>query len=295
MNLVVPVLVASLVMGSGAPAASVPDTTAPAEENSSIIVFEQTEEEKARLEEEARLQAEAEAKAAEEAAQQAIENGNYQYDIASYTTNYSTSAANTDRNYNMQLACDAINGTILLPGEEFSYNDALFAVGNPYEDYRYAGAYSNGEVVNAIGGGICQVSTTLFDAALYTGMTITDRRNHSMPVGYVPKGMDATVSWGSIDFCFRNDYDAPVKIEATMNDGALKIRFLSTEKLDVSGITLEVTQSGGGYHLTRYRNDVADYTTSSYYRSPQQQQQTQPKAQEEEKKTENKIRLPWEI
>ena len=292
MNLLVPVLIASLAMGSGAPAAS-SATADTSQDNTSIIVFEQTAEEKARLEEEARLQAEAEAKAAEEAAKQNMENGNYQYDIASYTTNYSTSAANTDRNYNMQLACNAINGTILLPGEEFSYNDALFAVGNPYEDYRYAGAYSNGEVVSAIGGGICQVSTTLFDAALYTGMTITYRQNHSMPVGYVPKGMDATVSWGSIDFRFRNDYDAPVKIEATMNNGALKIRFLSTEKLDVSGITLEVTQSSGGYHLTRYRNAVADYTTSSYYRSAQQQQ-TQPKVQEE-KKTENKIRLPWEI
>ena len=262
MDLIIPALVASLALGSlTAPAAP---TTSPGQEN--LIVFEQTAEEKARLEAEADAKAEAEEKAAQQAALEAMRNGDYQYDIASYTTHYSTSSANANRNYNMQLACNAINGVILMPGEEFSYNDALFAVGDPYQDYLPAGAYANGEVVDAIGGGICQVSTTLFDAALYSGMTITNRRNHSMPVGYVPKGMDATVSWGSIDFCFRNDYDAPVKIEATMNQGTLKIRFLSTEKLDVSDIRLEVTQQGGAYVLTRYRGDVADYTTTSRYR-----------------------------
>ena len=261
MNLVVPVLVASLVMGSGAPAASVPDTTAPAEENSSIIVFEQTEEEKARLEEEARLQAEAEAKAAEEAAQQAMENGNYQYDIASYTTNYSTSAANTDRNYNMQLACDAINGTILLPGEEFSYNDALFAVGNPYEDYRYAGAYSNGQVVSEVGGGICQVSSTLYYCTLYANLEIVERYCHYFGVNYLPAGLDATVSWPNPDFKFKNDRDYPIKIEAYVQNGQVTVKIWGT---DVDGSYVELRSTKLVVYDSVYVNTAIGYGVSAY-------------------------------
>ena len=121
-------------------------------------------------------------------------------------------------------------------------------------------------MVNAIGGGICQVSTTLFDAALYSGMTITDRRNHSLRVGYVPAGMDATCSWGTIDFCFRNDLPMPVKIEAVMNNGTMKIRFLAPEDPQLGDIKLNVTYSNGVYTLTRSRNGVVDYTTTSVYR-----------------------------
>ena len=121
MDLIIPALVASLALGSlTAPAAP---TTSPGQEN--LIVFEQTAEEKARLEAEAAAKAEAEEKAAQQAALEAMRNGDYQYDIASYTTHYSTSSANANRNYNMQLACNAINGLILMPGEEFSYNDEV--------------------------------------------------------------------------------------------------------------------------------------------------------------------------
>lgn len=229
------------------------------------------EEERLKREEEARKAAE-EAKRAEEERKRQEElakdpaNLNYDHDIASYITYYSQRASDYNRNFNMQLACDAINGEIIVPGEEFSYNDTVLSKRDPNNDYKPAGVISGGKMVNAIGGGICQVSTTLFDAALYSGMTITNRRNHSLKVGYVPAGMDATCSWGTIDFCFRNDLSVPVKIEAVMNNGTMKIRFLAPSDPQIGDIQLKVTQNKGVYTLSRYVNGIVDYTTTSVYR-----------------------------
>ena len=279
MNNIIGALIVSMAIGGVAPVNTDidPNDFMPSIEADGTLVFGPTEAEK--QEEAERLRRAEEARKEDEEAKQAEEERqrkeyeknhpellNYDHDIASYTTYYSQSSGVANRNHNMKLACDAINGVIIKPGEEFSYNDTLLGKRDPQNDYKPAGVISGGKMVNAIGGGICQVSTTLFDAALYSGMTITERRNHSLKVGYVPAGMDATCSWGSIDFKFRNDLEIPVKIDTYMENGTMKIRFLSPSDPNLGKIELKVTQNGGVYTLKRYVDGVVDYTTNSRYR-----------------------------
>lgn len=189
----------------------------------------------------------------------------YDFDIASYTTKYS-GAESLNRNYNMRLASDSINGLIMQPGDTFSYNDIILAKSHNGKDYKEAGIYSNGKVSTGIGGGICQISSTLYQAALYSGMEITQRRNHSLKVGYMPAGRDATASWGSIDFKFKNPLNVPVKIESVMKNGVIKIRFLAPKDPGVGDIKVTVEQKDGTYYLSRTRaNGVVDYTARSKY------------------------------
>ena len=120
--------------------------------------------------------------------------------IASYTTN---TTSNSVRNKNIALAAEKLNGTIVRPGEEFSFNNA---VGERTEakGFGAAAAYNNGEVVQEIGGGVCQVSTTLYNAAVKAGLKITYRQGHTFQPTYVTPGQDATISWGGPDFRFAN-------------------------------------------------------------------------------------------
>ena len=193
---------------------------------------------------------------------------NFDYDIASYITKYSESASNNSRNYNMLLASDSIDGVILRPGESFSYNDVILKNRTKERDYKNAPVIVNGKLEDGIGGGICQISSTLYNAALYSKMTIENRRNHSMKVGYMPAGRDATVSWGSIDLVFKNNLNVPVKIESKMGGGTLKIRFLSTENPQVGDIKINVFKDkNGGYYLERLVNGVKDYSAYSKYKN----------------------------
>ena len=130
--------------------------------------------------------------------------------VSVYTTQ-TTSDAN--RNNNINLACRAITGTAVMPGETFSFNQAT---GQRTLDkgYRMAAAISGGATVDEIGGGVCQVSSTLFNAAAMADLTILKRSPHTWPSNYVEKGRDATVNWPNLDFVFRNDKDTPVFIVA---------------------------------------------------------------------------------
>ncbi|MCI8342553.1 MAG: VanW family protein [Firmicutes bacterium] len=248
-------------------------------ETDGLILFEQTEEEriaeeaeKARIAEEKRLaeerrKAEEEArKAEEERILKEKENLGFTYEISSCSTNYSQSAANADRNFNMLLASDSIDGIILNPGDTFSYNDVILSHRTPERDYKAAGVISNGKIVNSIGGGICQISSTLFNSALYSKMTITERRNHSLKVGYLPAGRDATASWGTIDFCFKNELSVPVRIESKMENGTLTVRMLAKEDPKIGNIDVKVSQNKGVYTLKRYVDGVVDYTATSVYK-----------------------------
>ncbi len=136
-----------------------------------------------------------------------------------------------DRNENLRLACEAINGTIVLPGETFSYNKAL---GERTEErgYRPGDSYVNGLTVKTIGGGICQVSSTLYYVCLLSDLEITVRSPHGYVPSYLPKGMDAAVSWGSQDYKFKNNYSTPIRIEAWMEGGYVYVRILGQETRD---------------------------------------------------------------
>lgn len=134
--------------------------------------------------------------------------------ISTFTTN---TTANSKRNTNVKLACEAINGTVLMPGEEFSFNEV---VGQRTEakGYQAAAAYSNGEVVQEIGGGVCQVSTTLYNAVLRAGLKTTVRRSHTYEPSYVTPGQDATVSYGGPDYKFMNNSNTAIGIRSSYGD-----------------------------------------------------------------------------
>lgn len=130
--------------------------------------------------------------------------------IGSFTTSFSTSA--TARSANVSNGCRLINGTILYPGDTFSTYEAV----NPFTEangYYMAGSYLNGMVVDSLGGGICQVSTTLYNAALRAELEITERSSHSMVVGYVDRSADAAISGTYKDFKFTNNSEYPIYIE----------------------------------------------------------------------------------
>ena len=139
--------------------------------------------------------------------------------------------ANADRNTNISLACQAINGIILQPGDEFSFNDVV-GERTAARGYRKAPAYSSGETVSELGGGICQVSSTLYYSVLLAELEVTARQNHSYVSSYIPMGMDATVSWGGPEFKFRNNTSYPIRIEAEISGGYVTVRLMGTDKRD---------------------------------------------------------------
>ena len=126
---------------------------------------------------------------------------------------YETVSTNTENgNHNMALALFHVDGTVVQPGETFSYEDTVGDSTSAATGFLPAGGLSGGALVQMYGGGICQASSTIYGAAIRAGMTITMRYCHSSPSTYVPIGLDATVSYGDLDFRFRNDLDTPVYI-----------------------------------------------------------------------------------
>ena len=147
--------------------------------------------------------------------------------LSKYTTIYD--AGNYNRSHNVALAAKTLNGTILLPGETFSYNGKLGNT-NASKGYKQATAYVGGKVVPSYGGGICQVSSTLYNAVLYANLEIVERYNHSYAVSYVPAGRDATVAYGGKDFKFKNNRTYPIKIVASAKNGIVSISIAGIEE-----------------------------------------------------------------
>lgn len=154
--------------------------------------------------------------------------------ISTYTTTYSDGGG---RGKNIELAAKKIDDIILMPGDEFSYEKAMGDI-TLEAGFFYAPVISNGELKNGIGGGVCQVSSTLYNTQLKAGILPTERRNHSKAVSYVPRGLDATLATGSIDYKFKNDYDYPIVINTSAENGKLTIEFWSNRKA-LKGITYE--------------------------------------------------------
>ena len=142
--------------------------------------------------------------------------------LATYTTRYDPT--NKNRSNNLTIAAGKINGTILMPGEIFSYNKVVGAR-TIAAGYKEAGAYAGGKVVKDVGGGICQISSTIYNTALLANLEIVDRSNHQFLTSYVPVSRDATVSWGGLDFKFKNTRTYPIKIVASAKNGLAKVSF----------------------------------------------------------------------
>lgn len=156
--------------------------------------------------------------------------------LGSCTTNYD--ASNINRNNNLKLASEKINEKIVNPGETFSYNQT---VGQRTIDagFKEAKAYANGKVVLDVGGGVCQLSSTLYNAALLSNLEIIERRSHYFKTSYLPAGRDATVSWGSVDFKFKNNRKYPIKVIAIAQDGVVKVEIYGIKQDDDYDVKIE--------------------------------------------------------
>ena len=162
--------------------------------------------------------------------------------LSTYSTRYSTS--DRDRTTNLQLAASKINGTVIMPGETFSYNQVVgertIAAG-----YKEAPIYVSGEVVDGLGGGICQITSTLYNAVLYANLEIVERSNHQFVPSYVKASRDATVVYGSIDFKFKNNRDYPIKLVCSVSGGIAKF--------DIYGLRTD----------NEYEVEISSYVTGS--------------------------------
>ncbi len=154
----------------------------------------------------------------------------YQDVLGSYTSTYNAGLVN--RTKNVSLAAGYVNGTVIMPGQRFSYNNVV-GKRTAERGFLAATVYTGEGTEEGLGGGICQVSSTIYCAQLRANLKTVSRKNHSYTVVYVPLGQDATVSYGYLDYVFENDTNYPIKIETSMGGGRLTVRILGT-KVDKS-------------------------------------------------------------
>ncbi len=157
--------------------------------------------------------------------------------LSSYSTNYNPGEIN--RTHNLSLAVDKINGVVLQPGEEFSFNQTV-GVRSAAAGYRDAQVISNGAYKPELGGGICQVTSTLYNGVLLAGLQIVERHNHALDVAYLPAGRDATVYYGRQDFRFKNSNQYPVYVGMSLGGGTLTVSLYGNtdEKQNISISTI---------------------------------------------------------
>lgn len=176
--------------------------------------------------------------------------------LASASTSFNTNTPNNrNRGINIRLAAAAIDGTVLFPGEEFSFNDVV-GPRTPDKGYVIAHVYSEDQIRDGYGGGICQVSTTLYDAALLANLQITERHNHMFTVSYVPLGLDAAVSYGYADLKFKNNTNYPIRIDASVSDNnVITFRIVGTNEYPQVRVKLVSRVVSVTRATTEYIND----------------------------------------
>ena len=149
-------------------------------------------------------------------------------EIASYT---STLYDNQEsRVYNITKACSILNGTIIKPGEEFSFNNTIGPMGEENGFKKATGFDSDGKLIQISGGGMCQISSTLYNVAVLANLEITERHAHSRRVNYVPADKDATIYYGSLDLKFINNTDSDIKITAENDNYSVTIKMFKKEQ-----------------------------------------------------------------
>ncbi len=168
--------------------------------------------------------------------------------LGSYTTDYSSSTGG--RITNVERGTELLNGHVVYPGEEFSVHDTVNPM-NEENGFALAGAYENGATVESYGGGICQVSSTLYNAVLMSELEVVKRSPHSMIVSYVDPSRDAAIAGDYKDFIFKNNTDAPIYIEGTASGGFITFKIYGQETRDPNRTieyvseTVEETEPGG--------------------------------------------------
>lgn len=181
---------------------------------------------------------------------------------ATYTTNY---VNNPNRTTNLKLASEAINGTIVYPGETFSFNETV-GRRTAQKGYKPATIFTGGNgTAQSIGGGICQVASTMFNAVLYANLGIVERHQHSQRVSYCPLGRDAAIFWGSEDFKFKNTTNYPIKISMKCANGQITCSLYVSYDVSPKKVKLSVSQNGNHFKLKRVVDGITNYTASSTY------------------------------
>lgn len=180
--------------------------------------------------------------------------------LGKFSTNYN--ASNTSRSTNLRIACNKINGTIVLPGETFSYNKVV-GKRTVEAGYQNAAIYEGGKVVDGLAGGICQVSSTLYNAVLYSNLEIVERRNHGFRTSYIAAGRDATVVYGATDFKFKNTRNYPIKIKASCSGGVCKFEIYGIHEDVEYDVSISVTTLSTTPFNTEYQDttDLAEGVT----------------------------------
>ncbi len=171
----------------------------------------------------------------------------------------------TARKGNVRLAGECVNGTILNDGDVFDYNQVV-GERTTARGFGAAATYVNGETVDTVGGGICQVSSTVYLACLNSNLEIVERHNHRFFPGYITLGMDATVSWGGPEFRFKNNTGYPVRIDVTYEGGKLTVKFVGTN-VDGTYVKMTYKELSSTPYETVYEN-----TDSLPYGTQQQKQ-----------------------
>lgn len=172
--------------------------------------------------------------------------------LSTYSTKYD--GGNIDRTTNLRIACQKINDKVILPGETFSYNKTL-GERTSAAGYKYAKVYENGEVVDGIGGGICQISSTLYNSVLMANMEVTERRNHQFITSYTPAGRDATVVYGLTDFKFKNTRNYAVKIKASCSNGIATISIYGIKEENEYTVSFSTKTISTIPYTVKYVND----------------------------------------
>ena len=172
--------------------------------------------------------------------------------LGTFSTRYD--ASNEDRSTNLNLAAEKIDGTIVSPGEEFSYNKIVgersIAAG-----YKEAKIYSGGKIIDGLGGGICQVSSTLYNAVVFANLKVTERFNHQFITSYVSAGRDATVAYGVKDFRFINNRKYPIKINISINSGMAKVDIYGIKEETEYEISFDTETVSNIPYDTKYQID----------------------------------------
>lgn len=173
--------------------------------------------------------------------------------LATFTTRYDVS--DVDRTTNLVIACQKINGKVVLAGETFSYNKAL-GPRTAAAGYKNGKIYAGGEIVDGIGGGICQISSTLYNTVLMSNLEIVERRNHQFVTSYLPAGRDATVVYGMTDFKFKNTRKYPVRIVASAQNGIATISMYGIKEENEYTFSFSTKTVASIPYTTKYIEDA---------------------------------------
>ena len=192
-------------------------------------------------------------------------SGSYPYEISSYTTYYT--ASNVTRTNNIHSAVEHLNNLKIPAGKTFSFNQTV-GKRTILAGYEEAKVVNGKEFVDGLGGGICQVSSTIFQAVLRANLKIKVRACHSLEITYVPLGGDATVQWNTQDFQFVNDSACDIKLSVYAENGTLTCKVLAKEDITPGEVKIDIKKSGKSYTLTRTVDGEENYKTYSKYSKP---------------------------